>query len=145
MGNIYRNAEIVTIWAGTGNTKLQESLPKLEKISMAIARCGKNKHAGLVTLATFSKELEQFVSFFKRPWFTRTWVLQETLLAKDTRLVCGITVVPNWMRLASCDVKCGEEAQSSPIIFRMQGLGQRVLRPFGTSPCLHMLQRVPLI
>ncbi|KAK0640583.1 hypothetical protein B0T16DRAFT_393022 [Cercophora newfieldiana] len=91
MGNIYRNAEIVTIWAGSGNAKI-------------------------------------------------TWIFQEVLLAKDTRLVCGITVVPHWMDLASMVVKACEEAQSSPMIFRMQELGQRMLKPFDTLGEMRKLQ-----
>jgi len=58
------------------------------------------------------------------------WVVQEALLAKNTRLVCGIKAIPDWMNMAVLVVRAGEEAQSSLMMFRIPRFGQSVLKPF---------------
>lgn len=136
MTSSYREAELVTIWAGDGDSKMEESLEKTREFAFAIARCPPMRTQGFVVLGMYSRHLEDYEALFQRQWFTRTWTLQEVLLARSARLVCGRSI-KSWDELATVYLRCPEECQSSIGVVRRASLGYGALKPFGIISALH--------
>jgi hypothetical protein len=106
MGNIYRRAERVVIWLGpaTYDTNvLMDSIKQLEKESINYSRNNwrssdqawrdiwsnvqlklRNIHSDLEV-----RQRNGLESLFKRPWFSRVWILQEVANARGAVVVCG--------------------------------------------------------
>ncbi|KAK4173948.1 heterokaryon incompatibility protein-domain-containing protein [Triangularia setosa] len=107
IGDIYREAEVVTIWAGEGDSLMQQSLANLTQFAFAIARCPPMRLMGFTVLAMFSQYLE-----------SRKEILFCPFLAKSIRVVCGRSV-KDWGELSITHLQCLEE------------LGYGILKPFG--------------
>ncbi|KAK4668666.1 uncharacterized protein QC764_0104550 [Podospora pseudoanserina] len=86
---------------------------------------------GFVVLGMYSRHLEDYEALLQRQWFTRTWTLQEVLLARSARLVCGRSI-KSWDELATVYLRCPEECQSSIGVARRASLGYGALKPFDT-------------
>lgn len=76
MGDIYRGAKQVLIWLGE---EADDSHLVFEQ--MHIAEDGSGSFEGQISKA--------YEKFCRRPWFYRTWVLQEIALSKRATVVCG--------------------------------------------------------
>jgi Heterokaryon incompatibility protein (HET) len=89
MGSIYANAAQVMVWLGEedGDTKLAfEALRNLA----ASHRQSLNESSGYGTIIDVDNaQLGAIKRILERPWFSRTWTLQEVVLAKDALFVCG--------------------------------------------------------
>ncbi|KAH8781826.1 heterokaryon incompatibility protein-domain-containing protein, partial [Hyaloscypha finlandica] len=110
MGNIYRRAERVVIWLGqaTYDTNvLMDSIKQLEKESINYSRNNwrssdqawrdiwsnvqpklRNIHSNVEV-----RQRNGLESLFKRPWFSRVWILQEVANARGAVVVCGVKSV----------------------------------------------------
>lgn len=129
MDQIYKSAEIVTIWTGTGETETQESLSTLYNFAINIARCTPFRPVDNVTALSGDPQWKALDPFFCRRWFTRSWVVQEVLLARKVRLVCGTTWI-DWETMTGFYLSCLEESQSNTVALRRNELGYGVIKPF---------------
>ncbi|KAI0594636.1 heterokaryon incompatibility protein-domain-containing protein [Biscogniauxia sp. FL1348] len=85
MDDIYRSAERVVIWLGVAD-KFTQPASNLIRGFDDLAK------EGLPDIEIENDALEHWfsvVSLFARTWFTRAWVVQEILLARDTVVFCG--------------------------------------------------------
>ncbi|OTA84715.1 hypothetical protein M434DRAFT_377653 [Hypoxylon sp. CO27-5] len=98
MADIYRSAERVIVWLGTADGFTQpawELIRRLshlskETLSTITTRALDNDYIGnLLGIANSLKYWEAVAFLFGRSWFTRAWVVQELVLARDTIVLCG--------------------------------------------------------
>src|ERR1700761_7939714 len=103
MGEIYSAAERVIVWVGKADKHSSIALPILEHLWDDVVD-GAALVAKFPTYLTFNDskfyedinrpalttpQWEAIAQFFTRRWFKRLWVIQETVLAKNTCLLCG--------------------------------------------------------
>ncbi|KAF1917286.1 heterokaryon incompatibility protein-domain-containing protein [Ampelomyces quisqualis] len=90
MGEIYHSAQRVVVWLGDAD----EDTCKEFDFAQTMLSDGMPMKPGL----TADHVGEIFVKLLSRPWFTRTWVVQEVALAKEASLHYG-RIVLTWDRL----------------------------------------------
>ena len=108
MSDIYRRASYVYVWLGTSDAETEAVMQKL-KISF------RGYHKNRSMMATSSKrrkllpepsdleEIEppsstQLKHFFSSPYWRRLWIVQEIMLARYIRVICGETLL-SWEEL----------------------------------------------
>ena len=118
MGDIYRLADRVVVWLGT---EKNNSGHVLEMLSYVGSKVKIDLVAGTLSpvasdstldgsdipesLPHFQQGLDGLDSFFHRPWFSRLWVWQEILLARNASIIiCGSDMI-SW-RILHQAVSC---------------------------------------
>jgi len=105
MGDIYANADAVIIWLGKADNNTREAFTLISAIGLASNKADEELS---LTPASFvfndprlyaltdpviqPLDLRQWgliMELFDRTWFTRVWVLQEVVLAKNIEVFCG--------------------------------------------------------
>jgi len=93
MSRIYSSAQLVRVWLGRddGDTELaiqatRKILPTNDQISNITWWCGVGAYQ---QLPLSLEEQRALVSFYRRQWFRRAWIIQEILLAKCIVMHCG--------------------------------------------------------
>jgi Heterokaryon incompatibility protein (HET) len=94
MADIYRNADHVVIWLGEESKNSDLAFKYVEQLAATVRATSYSsidekalqKH-GLP--GTGSKPWEALGSILQRPWFSRSWVVQEAAVAKSATLHCG--------------------------------------------------------
>lgn len=82
MGRIYHSADNVVVWVGEEDDRTE----RLDKF----VKCVPDIAAGEATLPwRMAPEWTDLALFLDRPWFTRTWVLQEVCSARSCVVRCG--------------------------------------------------------
>ncbi|KAL9012726.1 MAG: hypothetical protein Q9173_002516 [Seirophora scorigena] len=114
MGDIYANAEKVTVWLGDDGWDsqvafvfLDQFMPKLEDLiesergkdkkfsySFADPRLYDRLGEAMIPQEVF----DGLASFLERAWFQRAWTFQEIVLARQVDVVCGTRYI-DWDRL----------------------------------------------
>ncbi len=102
MRHIYSAARRVLIYLGKMDPSVDGALRDLARLDWAflplhIRRfCSREGMAGLITRLPEMKPIEDdafdwapVISLLQRPWFQRTWVIQEAVLAKRALVICG--------------------------------------------------------
>jgi hypothetical protein len=90
MGEIYCNAERVLIWLGEAQADDDNAIQRISALPRNLS--------SEVVLA-ISKD-NHVINLFKRPWWTRTWIVQEVALSKTAIIVCGSAMV-EWEKVAA--------------------------------------------
>lgn len=97
MADIYQRANQVVMWLG----KLEDSTPLAHKLIGKLSGLPAEEKASIDILATLRdsssplgccstlQHWSALVEFFSRTWFTRSWVVQEYVLAGETAVLCG--------------------------------------------------------
>lgn len=92
MQQIYYSATKVVIWLGPSDAELDPLLLKLIDIDK---NNDERQQTGILskmftTADEFDETLRAFLKLFRKPWFSRVWVVQEYLLARNNvTAVCG--------------------------------------------------------
>ena len=100
MGDIYAKAFRVLIWLGEAEADTGLAFSYLHRWSdVGREIIGKGEKNIMLRPSELFQQLDPmlfdrsvckaFRHLFKRPWWQRIWVIQEVLLAKDARLLCG--------------------------------------------------------
>jgi hypothetical protein len=101
MGQIYTKAEKVLIWLGEDDSGSIPGLQIVERLSRAQLerdRNGDTRNKHQLLMSGFSEyglpkpddtAYTSFSKIFQRPWFSRGWILQEAVLAKEATIHCG--------------------------------------------------------
>ncbi len=89
MGSIYANAAQVMVWLGEedGDTKL--AFKGLRDFAASHRQSLNESSVYGTPIDVDNARLAAIKRILKRPWFSRTWTLQEVVLAKDALFVCG--------------------------------------------------------
>lgn len=99
MGQIYETANKVTIWLGPeaeNSGMLGEFVPKLAvalQASRTLDAVNDKYILRKTGTITSSPEWVALGLLFKRPWFTRMWVVQEYIVSTRREFLCGKTVI----------------------------------------------------
>lgn len=132
MGEVYSGADHVRVWLGPSdeNSSLAMSftytvcsiLPAIETFDpeRTLYYAQKYKEGGL--------EWAALANLLSRPWFTRTWVIQEVALSSNTYFVCGEDIL-DWKTLVRA-------------ITGMGGLGYNGM--IATKPCSDLITIIGL-
>ena len=83
MAEIFSKAQDVLIWLGkeyNASSMAMEFIPKILDLEQSDA---------LISKESNRKQWTAFADLMKREWFSRRWVVQELILAKDRYLYCG--------------------------------------------------------
>ncbi|KAH7379863.1 heterokaryon incompatibility protein-domain-containing protein [Cadophora sp. MPI-SDFR-AT-0126] len=101
MGSIYSHATRVTVWLGSGGDGMKRAIHRIKESSRFTSQLGgaqaimmpENRATLRARLQDTTKdennERKEMFEFFKSPWWTRMWVLQEVALAKSVTFVSG--------------------------------------------------------
>ena len=101
MGSIYSHATRVIVWLGTGGDYMKAAMAHVQELSALTISLGGAQAIFLPenratvsdrfhgTMKGDNNERKAMFEFFKAPWWTRMWVLQEVALAKSVTFVCG--------------------------------------------------------
>ncbi|EXA46594.1 hypothetical protein FOQG_10985 [Fusarium oxysporum f. sp. raphani 54005] len=108
MNEIYSMAARVDIWLGVGGKESAEAIHLIRKLS-SLAEETDGSEVSLDKSVTESSGLpptpsvawKPFVDLLERNWFRRAWVIQETVLARQTSVFLGNGECISWEQLAS--------------------------------------------
>ena len=95
MGKIYSGAETVRIYLGNADHGSSDIPIILNQINRASEKLGKSKpqmyfYDDLVKYGFPSEQdIVKVRNFFSEPYFTRSWVVQEAVLARNANVFCG--------------------------------------------------------
>ncbi|KAI2639073.1 HET-domain-containing protein [Hypomontagnella submonticulosa] len=98
MADIYRSAKGVVIWLGPSDEFTQPAwelitslsqLSETERKSVSPEAFNDAQNTDLLGRANSREHWRALVRLFGRRWFTRAWVVQELVLARDTTILCG--------------------------------------------------------
>lgn len=109
MGNIYRQATIVTVWLGDQTESTLRAFEQLEmmgrqiEVGDTIVPSPDAHHPEWLQSCPLDKDmLEALQTFFALPWFSRVWIWQEIILGSpNAQVYCGHKMVP-WYFLRRC-------------------------------------------
>lgn len=96
MGDIYRTAVCTLIWLGYQD---QASDTVLE-ICQEAEEAARLEDGPMPPIIDNKKRIEALLEFFKRPWWVRSWIIQELCLSKRAVLIVGGMSIP-WRLFAS--------------------------------------------
>ncbi|KAK4043350.1 heterokaryon incompatibility protein-domain-containing protein [Parachaetomium inaequale] len=105
MGNIYKGAEEVLIWLGSGDHDIYSLLESIswidKKATESVAMGDKGDWTGFCRqfishrgLNVGSGPKQALARLLTRPWFKRVWILQEVANARTARILCGPSSCP---------------------------------------------------
>ena len=111
MADIFKSAQDVTVWLGEEDGFTQDACTVIERIA-AIPRDKRGqvpytgffngdgscyRDAGIEPLSY--QNWLGFIAFMNRPYWSRSWVVQELALARQVNVVCGSRVLP-WEQIS---------------------------------------------
>ncbi|KAI0865920.1 hypothetical protein F4860DRAFT_458200 [Xylaria cubensis] len=80
MGSVYSKAERVIAWMGDNRDEDYQALESLVKLQEGLPAWD---------ASTYDDVWSGINCFLQRPWFTRTWIIQELVLARKVSIMCG--------------------------------------------------------
>lgn len=104
MSRIYNLASRVVVWTGHEDNDTNPAFELMEKLAPEIvSRQGRclspaelDAHTELDLPIVGTAPWESLLNFFKRPVFSRGWVIQEVVVAQDVFVRCGGHEIPFW-------------------------------------------------
>ena len=100
MGDIYRSAIRTLIWLGPADDESGRAFSMCARLA-AYAESSESKGKEAVkTKDDFDSNDSSLEHLVERPWWTRVWVVQEVILAREAIIVCGLDAM-RWETLHS--------------------------------------------
>ncbi|KAI8623637.1 HET-domain-containing protein [Xylariaceae sp. FL1651] len=103
MAQIYSSASEVIIWLGPEEEDVSLAIEEIRQVDSAITQYGEkyvpNYHLLFGTKGPNVPTIDaasviSFKALLERPWFERTWVIQEAMLARQATVTCGSLSLP---------------------------------------------------
>ena len=110
MRQIYSSASRVLAWLGEDEGNGSIALRLLEKIGKTDTSSLQQRWVSTAWMkanglpASGDRVWHALLTFWRRPWFRRAWVVQEFVLAKDALMICGDAQL-NWKAFTSAQEK----------------------------------------
>jgi hypothetical protein len=99
MEDTYSSARRVVVWLGEETREVEGAFSMIEKAAPEAGSRARPRHF-------FSGDWSPVFALLRRPWFQRTWIIQEAVLAaRGPVLVCGFETL-SWEALSRC---CGTD------------------------------------
>ena len=159
MKTLYSQADLVLVFLG-GEDQGSEQMPKLyHKILQTYARyynASKDEGEGVISVEMKDLSLRELDgtglapradpiwdanrAFLRRPWFLRTWIVQEAVLARELFFVCGNWGVEGYLLTEVWDIMLAE--QLVHLVANQSGkefMQRRALETRAVHQILHML------
>ena len=96
MNQIYHQATLVIVWLGDGDTSSARAFDAMHSVLEQLD--WQNQVPSWVfdpvRMAQHHKTWEAISDMLHRPWFRRTWVIQEILAARQVYILCGKDILP---------------------------------------------------
>jgi hypothetical protein len=93
MGEIFKGATRVVIWLGKEDENTKPALEYLQRSNLTAEAYYKENSVGFreYRRCNYTNEEDRTLLcfFFERRWYSRLWVVQETMLARDLIFLCG--------------------------------------------------------
>ncbi|KAH7303526.1 heterokaryon incompatibility protein-domain-containing protein [Stachybotrys elegans] len=98
MASIYHSANRVIAWLGEEDSHTKEAIELIEKLAMLHPDCLRHVRPKNMDSATFRRILgplshqrawNSLGHFWRRTYFSRTWIIQEIALANEVTAMCG--------------------------------------------------------
>ncbi|KAL2193330.1 heterokaryon incompatibility protein-domain-containing protein [Corynascus similis CBS 632.67] len=117
MNRIYRQCRGVLIWLGNSTPESDLGMEVARKMHAGLVRkqeagdkrllydMSRSERAAYGLFPEGSREIRAMTSLVDRPWFSRTWIVQELALPPTATLVCGSQAVP-WDHFALAVTSC---------------------------------------
>ncbi|KAG5752175.1 hypothetical protein H9Q70_005184 [Fusarium xylarioides] len=86
VARIYKNASQVLVYLGRGTADSDAAIRCIREIDEPSNHDG---HGAVEASATIQENQMAVRNLFKRPWFSRVWVLQEITFAQQATVICG--------------------------------------------------------
>ncbi|KAH6716999.1 heterokaryon incompatibility protein-domain-containing protein [Leptodontidium sp. MPI-SDFR-AT-0119] len=100
MGQIYSSAESVDIWLGPeadDSALLEDFIPKIANVLQKTPKSQFLADQGLFRITGTGRHSPEWTALkrlFERPWFNRTWIVQEIVASSHHIFVCGDHRIP---------------------------------------------------
>lgn len=108
MGSIYSSARQVLIWLGEETGEVKGAFQVMKRLEASFAALHSKRYVSnrvplldstLEALFPTSMlgpnfEWKPVIGLLQRPWFQRTWIIQEAILPSRATVICGHTVMP---------------------------------------------------
>lgn len=97
MRDIYHTASLVTVWLGESDKYSDEAMAII-KLTASLVECISEKgetqvqYCMRVGASALCKDDSRFIAlreFFSRPWWSRVWVVQEVVVSRHAKILCG--------------------------------------------------------
>lgn len=89
MGDIYRMADCTLIWLGFEDQASGVLLEICREIQAA-----QMEDTTMPSIIASNDRIQALLEFFKRPWWVRSWIIQELCLSKKAVLIIGVIEIP---------------------------------------------------
>jgi hypothetical protein len=97
MGYIYSQARRVVIWLGEETEEVRGAMALIKEVGASWRYSSTPQNMPKKSYSDFAPVF----ALLRRPWFQRTWIIQEAVLARDSVLVCGHETIP-WKTFTEC-------------------------------------------
>lgn len=113
MGSLYKKAAQVIIWMGPGDEKdgTCSAIKALHGSSCRI--CGQQEQVSVPDTEGTPPKQDPIPDFLRRSWFTRAWIIQESVLASDIFIKSGRSEI-TWDCFMASLLKYEESMRQSP-------------------------------
>ncbi|KAK0652499.1 heterokaryon incompatibility protein-domain-containing protein [Cercophora newfieldiana] len=91
MRRIYQQSSRTSIWLGPGDAESDRAIAFLHELKDGY------KLRALPAAAREPETWDSVRSFFKKPWWTRVWTLQEFILPRKLDFQCGEKIISEWV------------------------------------------------
>ncbi|CAI4214544.1 unnamed protein product [Parascedosporium putredinis] len=128
MGEIYSGASTVTVWLGEADEATTKAIKTIwDPAFLAPLSC---TYAVPGSIPSEDAPVWRAVqNLFARGWFSRSWVVQELLLARECRVVFGNEVIP-WVLILTYWAYL-ELGRHDLVVSQRNKIGRTVMSPFG--------------
>lgn len=106
MGNIYRNAKNIRIWLGPAGEKSDFVLDYVERDGDSFRREKAGETLETIPESEQKAFLAAFRALHRRPYWGRSWVKQEVILARELVVHCGTKSVDGFRLLLLAHTHC---------------------------------------
>lgn len=91
MGMIYSRARDVTVWLGSNQWEISEAMKLLQSpyARLDVILLGNPQVRAMTSSPGIEEAEDVFWTFCTHPYWTRAWIIQELVLAKDVLIRCG--------------------------------------------------------
>ncbi|KAF4892904.1 Heterokaryon incompatibility protein 6, OR allele [Colletotrichum fructicola] len=99
MGEIYSQASQVLIYLGKMDPSVEGAMEAMRRVESELGTFHSGSYLGVFNMMRYLFKKDEInwdpiINLLRRPWFQRTWIFQEVVLAKRGQVICGQQSIP---------------------------------------------------